>query len=56
MTDWRIMAATTDRIDDTVDRTRSNVRARTSAVVGFVSGLRIAIEGMRHWRQQMQDV
>jgi hypothetical protein len=39
---------TMDRIDDTADRVRSNVRARTSAVVGFVRGLRVAIEGMLH--------
>jgi hypothetical protein len=37
---------TMDRIDDTADRVRSNVRAKTSALVGFVRGLRVAIEGM----------
>jgi hypothetical protein len=30
------MHITMDRIDDTADRMRSNVRAKTSAVVGFV--------------------
>ena len=39
---------TMDRIDDTADRMRSNVRAKTSAVVGFVHGLRVAIEWMLH--------
>jgi hypothetical protein len=43
---------TMDRIDDTADRVRSNVRAKTSAVVGFVRGLRVAIEWMRHSRHQ----
>ena len=36
---------TMDRIDDTADRVRSNVRAKTSRVVGFVRGLRVALEG-----------
>ena len=39
--------ATIDRIDDTADRMRSNVRAKTRAVVGSVRGLRAAIQGMR---------
>ena len=46
---------TMDRIDDTADRVRSNVRAKTSAVVGFVRGLRVAIEWMRHSRHQAHD-
>jgi hypothetical protein len=37
---------TIDRIDDTADRVRSNVRAKTSVVVGFLRGLRVTIEGM----------
>jgi hypothetical protein len=36
------------RIDDTADRVRSNVRAKTSRIVGFVRGLRVALEGMLH--------
>ena len=40
--------STMDRIDDTADRVRSNVRAKTSRFVGFVRGLRVAIEGMLH--------
>jgi hypothetical protein len=46
---------TMDRIDDTADRVRSNVRAKTSAVVGFVRGLRVAIEWMRHSRHQSHE-
>jgi len=38
--------ATMDRVDDTADRVRSNVRAKTSQVVGFVRGLRVVIEGI----------
>ena len=38
--------ATIDRVDDTADRVRWNVRAKTSRVVGFVRGLRVAIEGL----------
>jgi len=37
---------TIDRVDDTADRVRSNVRAKTSRVVGFVRGLRVAMEAM----------
>ena len=40
--------STMDRIDDTADRVKSNVRAKTSRVVGFVRGLRVALEGMLH--------
>ena len=42
---------TMDRVDDTADRVRSNVRAKTSRVVGFVRGLRVAIESMLHTRE-----
>jgi len=34
------------RVDDTADRVRSNVRAKTSRVIGFVRGLRVAMESM----------
>jgi hypothetical protein len=44
--------STIDRVDDTADRVRSNVRAKTSRIVGFVRGLRVAIEAMLHTRQQ----
>jgi hypothetical protein len=40
--------STMGRIDDTADRVRSNVRAKASRVVGFVRGLRVALEGMLH--------
>jgi pyrimidine operon attenuation protein/uracil phosphoribosyltransferase len=39
---------TIDRIDNTADRMRSNVRAKTSALVGFLRGLRVALEGVLH--------
>jgi hypothetical protein len=35
---------TMDRVDDTADRVRANVRAKTSHVIGFVRGVRAAIE------------
>jgi len=37
---------TIGRIDDTADRVRWNVRAKTSRIVGFIRGLRVALEGM----------
>jgi hypothetical protein len=37
---------TMDRVDDTADRVRSNLRAKTSWVVGAIRGLRVAIEGV----------
>lgn len=39
---------TMDRVDDTADRVRTNVRAKTSRLVGFVRGLRVTIENMLH--------
>ena len=36
--------STIDRIDDTAGRVRSNVRAKTSALVGFLRGARTAVE------------
>jgi hypothetical protein len=41
---------TIDRVDDTADRVRSNVRVKTSRVVGFVRGLRVAMEAFLHTR------
>jgi hypothetical protein len=35
---------TIDRVDDTADRMRSHVREKTSRVVGWVRGARVAIE------------
>jgi hypothetical protein len=37
---------TVDRIDYTAGRVRTNVRAKTSALVGFIRGARGAIEGL----------
>jgi hypothetical protein len=42
----RALHDTIDRVDDTVERVRSNVRAKTSRVVGIVRGARMAIEAM----------
>jgi ABC-type transporter Mla subunit MlaD len=36
--------STIDRVDDTADRMRSQVREKTSRVVGLVRGARVAIE------------
>ncbi len=38
--------STIDRIDDTADRVRTSVRSKTSALVGFMRGARVAIEGL----------
>jgi hypothetical protein len=46
---------TIDRIDDTADRVRSNMRAKTSWMVGIVRGLRVAIEGMLQTRHQAHE-
>jgi len=46
---------TMDRLDDTADRVRSNVRAKTSRIVGLVRGLRVAIEGLLRSRQQPME-
>jgi hypothetical protein len=37
---------TIDRIDDTADRVRTNVRVKTSRVVGVIRGARVAIESL----------
>jgi hypothetical protein len=41
---------TMDRVDDTADRVRANVRAKTGRIVGFIRGVRTAIEEMLHSR------
>ena len=38
--------STIDRIDDTADRVRTNVRAKTSALVAFLRGVRMTVEGL----------
>ena len=35
---------TIDRVDDTADRVKGNVRLKASRIVGFIRGLRVAIE------------
>jgi len=37
---------TMERIDDTADRVRTNVRVKTSRVVGIIRGARVAIESL----------
>jgi hypothetical protein len=43
--------STFDRLDDTADRVKSNVRAKTSWLVGVVRGVRVAIEDVLRSRQ-----
>jgi len=38
--------STIDRIDDTADRVRTNVRAKTSTLVGVIRGARVALQGL----------
>jgi hypothetical protein len=45
---------TLDRVDDTAVRMRSNVRVKTSRVVGFVRGVRAAIEELLRERSRPQ--
>jgi hypothetical protein len=35
---------TMDRVDDTADRVRTNIRSKTSRIVGLVRGARVALE------------
>lgn len=44
----RAIRVTMDRVDDTADRVRANVRATTSRVVRFVRGMRAVVEGILH--------
>jgi hypothetical protein len=37
---------TMERLDDTADRVRTNVRVKTSRIVGIVRGARVAIEAL----------
>jgi hypothetical protein len=43
---------TIDRVDDTADRVRATVHMKTSRLIGFVRGVRAAIEGILHSRPQ----
>jgi hypothetical protein len=47
--------STIDRVDDTADRVRSNVRAKTSWVVGAALGLRTVIEELLRSRTVASD-
>jgi hypothetical protein len=42
---------TMDRVDDTADRVRWNVRAKTSRVIGVLRGIRVALESMLEHRE-----
>ena len=44
---------TIDRIDDTADRVRSNVRARTSAILGALRGARSVVESVLRSRSEV---
>jgi len=46
---------TMDRVDDTADRVRSNVRSQTSRLIGFIRGVRVVIEQMLHSRHQAHE-
>jgi len=46
--------STMDRIDDTADRVRWNVRAKTSRLIGLVRGVRVVIEELLQPRTQNQ--
>jgi len=46
---------TIDRVDDTADRVRYNVRAKTSRVVGFIRGVRVAMESMLNTRHEAHE-
>jgi pyrimidine operon attenuation protein/uracil phosphoribosyltransferase len=42
---------TLHRVDDTADRVKSDVRARTSRIVGLLRGIRVAIQSMLEHRE-----
>jgi hypothetical protein len=44
--------STIDRVDDTADRVKANMRHKTSRMVGFVRGVRAVIEGLLQSRHQ----
>jgi len=47
--------ATIDRVDETADRVRASVRAKTSRVVGFARGLRGALAALVSTRTQAHE-
>ena len=46
--------STMDRIDDTADRVRWNVRAKTSRLIGIIRGVRVVIEELLQPGKQNQ--
>jgi hypothetical protein len=46
--------STIDRIDDTADRVRTNVRAKTSALVGALRGARTIVESVLRSRSEVR--
>jgi hypothetical protein len=47
---------TMGRIDDTADRVRSTVRAKTNNILGYIHGVRAAIEAMLRHRAQNSEM
>jgi hypothetical protein len=43
------------RVDDTAEKVRTNVRAKTSRVVGVLRGMRVAVESMLRPREQPME-
>ena len=46
--------STMDRIDDTADRVRSNVRVKTRRIIGVIRGARAVIEALLHGASRHQ--
>ena len=47
---------TLDKIDDTADRVRSSVRAKANTIVGYVRGVRAAVEAMARFRTRNSEL
>ena len=47
---------TIDRIDDTADRVRANVRVNTSRLVGVIRGARVAIDTFLNHHDRYEEV
>jgi hypothetical protein len=47
----RAIHHTVDRVDDTAERLRNNIRAKTARIVGIVRGARSVIESILHTRE-----
>jgi len=46
---------TMDRVDDTADRVRWNVRTKTSWLIGVIRGARVALESLLHTDHQPHE-